>query len=284
MENDSKNGCPSCGENSWRPSYVFGDFQVYVCGKCGLGCLRGPLPGPEELYGMNYYANEDPEHGYDDYAALLPALERSASSRMKRIERYLPERGRLLDVGCGLGAALRVALRRGWRAEGMEVTEDVVARLHADNLEARRGSAESLSAREEFDCVTMWDTLEHVGDAVGAVAATARALRPGGVFAFTTCDRESICARLSGRAWHLYYIPEHRFFFTERSLRIILSRAGLECLSLRRRGSWYSLEYICERLRRNYKVPVRLSGIIGGMSVYANLFDVIEVIARKPGG
>jgi len=239
------------------------------------------MPAPEGFYNMTYYASDDPQRGYGDYTALHTALQRTMTSRMRRIERYLPQRGRLLDVGCGMGAALRVAHQRGWQAAGTEIAPDVVTRLRAQDLDVRQARAEDLDERAAYDCITMWDALEHVCDVRAACAAAARALRPGGVLALTTGDRGSLCARLSGRAWHLYNIPEHRFFFTAASIRRLLARVGLQLVSLRRRGSWYPLQYLCERLERKYSARLPVPRRMAAVCVYVNLWDIMEVHARK---
>lgn len=273
--------CCCCGAVAWRASYVFDTYQVFVCTQCGLGCLRGTLPAPEVFYGQEYYASDDPSRGYAAYAQLAAAMRRTMAARLARIERYVPARGRLLDMGCGLGTALEVAAQRGWQAEGMEVAEATVAWLRERGYAAQCGRAEELQAHATFECITMWDTLEHVTDAGAAVHAAARALRPGGVLALTTGDRASVCARLSGRRWHLYNIPEHRFFFTAAALRALFVRNGLQIVELRRRGSWYPLRYLCERLQRKYGLTLPLPAACRAWSVYINLFDIMEVHAVK---
>lgn len=279
----SDDACCCCGAAAWRASYVFGAYQVFVCARCGLGCLRGALPAPEELYGLGYYASDDPACGYAAYGKLGTAMRRTLAARLARIERYVPARGRLLDIGCGLGTALEVAAQRCWQAEGLEVAEETVAWLRDHGYAVRHGRAEALQAHDAFDCITMWDTLEHVTDADAAVCAAARALRPGGVLALTTGDRASVCARLSGRRWHLFNIPEHRFFFTATALRALCEKNALRIAELRRRGSWYPLSYLCERLQRKYGLRLPLPATCRAWSVYVNLFDIMEVHAIKRG-
>lgn len=273
--------CWSCDGCNWRASYRFGEYQLFICQNCGVGYLAGPLPAPESFYDPSYYASDDPERGYAAYAALVPGLRKTFSQRLARIERFLGRPGRLLDVGCGLGTALAVAHERGWHAEGLEVAPATVAWLRSHGYSVQEGRVEQLTASEAYDCITLWDTLEHVTDPLLAVQAVARALRPGGVLALTTGDRASLCAKLSGPRWHLFNIPEHRFFFTPPAVRMLLTRAGVRLLSLRHRGSWYPLRYLAERLERKYALRIPLPTAWRDALLFVNLFDIMEVHARK---
>ncbi|MCX7846788.1 MAG: class I SAM-dependent methyltransferase [bacterium] len=267
----------------WKSSHAFGEYRVKVCGDCGLGCLEGMLPEPEVLYRLGYFASNDCACGYAAYAELEPALRRTMGARLARIGRYMAERGRLLDVGCGLGGGLAVAEERGWVAEGLEVAAETVAWLRERGYRVHCGRIEQFAEREAYDCITMWDTLEHVTDPAAAVEACAGALRPGGILALTTGDRGSVCARVSGRRWHLYNIPEHRFFFTRAALLALLARARLKVLQVRHVGSWYPLNYLSERLERKYHIRVGVPKAWRRYQLYVNLYDIIELHARKAG-
>ena len=43
-------------------------------------------------------------------------------ARLAELERWLPERGRLLEVGCSYGYGLAEACERGWHVAGVELS------------------------------------------------------------------------------------------------------------------------------------------------------------------
>src|SRR5262249_52589140 len=137
----------------------------------------------------------------------------------------------LLDVGCGHGYFLDEARAAGWRVHGLEVSPYATQQARKRGLAgqcrpieqvtlAPRGRTPVLSElpTAAFDCITMWDVIEHLRDPAGTIKTLAGALRPGGVLALSTGDLTSLCARLCGRNWHLLNLPEHLFFFSPRCL------------------------------------------------------------------
>jgi len=42
------------------------------------------------------------------------------------VERYLPDRGQLFDIGCGTGTYLNQARERGWQVKGLDVVEKAI--------------------------------------------------------------------------------------------------------------------------------------------------------------
>jgi len=94
----------------------------------------------------------------------------------------LPERGNLLDIGCGNGAFLKAFAtdHPGWQLTGLElgdkyqaVVEAIpgVKRLHV-------GSLENLDDR--FDLIVLIHTLEHIPDPVAFLKMTSEKLYQGG--------------------------------------------------------------------------------------------------------
>ncbi len=137
-------------------------------------------------------------------------------------------------------------------------------------------------AGDTFDAVTLWDVLEHLPEPHAALAEIARILRPGGRLVLTTGDVGSLAARLSGSRWHLYTIPEHLFFYTRKSLRLLLEAHGFRVESLRAEGSTYTLGYLMERLRKTLlrrSSPTRTRWPGSELRVPVNLFDIVTARA-----
>jgi SAM-dependent methyltransferase len=139
-------------------------------------------------------------------------------------------------------------------------------------------------APDAFDLVTLWDVLEHLADPHAAIAEAARLLRAGGRLVLTTGDVGSLAARVSGARWHLFTIPEHLFFYTRRSLRMLLAAHGFRIERERVESSLYTLGYLVERLRktlwgRSHADAVRWPG--SHLPIPVNLFDIVTVQAVR---
>jgi SAM-dependent methyltransferase len=252
---------------------------------CGLAFWL-PEEGfdPARLYDGHYFASGSASAGYDDYAALEPALRSTFRRRLTRL-RERPGAW-LLDVGAAYGFAASEAERAGFRVAGLELSAEAAVQA-AERISGRvvRASAIELpfsSAR--FDVITLWDVIEHLPDPHRAVAEIARCLRPGGRLALTTGDVESLVARFSGARWHLYTIPEHLFFFSRRSLQHLLEAHGLHIERMRAQGASYPLGYLVERLRKTLLRRTRAGRRVfpgSDLILRVNLYDVLLVEAVK---
>jgi ubiquinone/menaquinone biosynthesis C-methylase UbiE len=107
---------------------------------------------------------------------------------------------RLLDVGCGTGAAIRSAAATVERAVGVDLSPQMVARgreLAAGiaNVEIREGDAESLPFDDDsFTAVLCTTSLHHYPRPDRGIAEIARVLAPGGraVIGDGTTDRRAM--------------------------------------------------------------------------------------------
>ena len=88
---------------------------------------------------------------------------------------------RILDVGCGTGANLKMLGTFG-RAEGVDVSTQAVDFCHQRGLsDVKLGAIEQLPYEEEsFDVVTALDVIEHLDDDVVGLREIRRVLRANG--------------------------------------------------------------------------------------------------------
>ncbi len=281
--------CAVCGAGPALAKLRKGDVEILECPRCGLAFWD---PGADfhadRVYDEAYFAEPAAERGYDDYLALGPSLRASFARRIAGIPR--PREGaRLLDAGAAFGFAVDEARRAGWRATGLEISR--AAGRHATRIAPGRVvAADALCmpyAAGTFDAVTMWDVIEHLPDPHASVAEVSRVLRPEGRFVLTTGDVGSLVAKLSGSRWHLYTLPEHLFFHTRRSLRILLEAHGFEVRRVRAESTLYTVGYLVERLRKTLlrrpaRRPARWPG--AGLRIPINLYDIATVHAVRVDG
>jgi len=235
-------------------------------------------PAAAELYDAAFFGGEVP-FGYVDYAGDEAAHRRNARARLRSLRSLVGGAWagkRVLDVGCAFGFFLDEARRLGAAATGVEVAAAGAAYARERlGLTVHAAAFTAAPLADRFDVITMFDYIEHVRSPGEDLARAFALLRPGGVLVFSTGDRGAAAARLMGRRWHLIQPDFHLYYFTARSLRALLERAGFDVVRVTRPGRWLSLGAGVEKLfpgaaARRLRVPV-----------YVNLGDIMEVVAQR---
>ena len=79
----------------------------------------------------------------------------------------------------------------------------------------------------------MWDYIEHAVDPRADVERARYRLRPGGLLALSTGDVGSLLALFPLDRWHLMTPRHHNYFFSARTLQLLLRDCGFEVVVVR---------------------------------------------------
>jgi 2-polyprenyl-3-methyl-5-hydroxy-6-metoxy-1,4-benzoquinol methylase len=171
---------------------------------------------------------------YETYATehsgvnLGPRTERAL---VAQILTHLPATGRMLDIGAGQGALVRLMASRGYDALGIDLSPEQVAIGRQHGIDVReadlRGFLQDHAA--EFDGITAIDLLEHFDkpDVLPILDLIYGALKPGGVLVVRTPNGSSPFA---GRL--RYGDFTHGTIYASRSVRQLTAAAGFESVAL----------------------------------------------------
>ena len=133
---------------------------------------------PKEMQAHHYpilYEVEESHWWYLGRRKIIQSLVKGICSNIEA------ERPRILDVGCGTGANLKMLAQFG-EAEGVDVSQQAVGFCRERGLDCvKLGAVEHLPYDNEvFDLVTALDVIEHLDDDVAGLREIHRVLRPGG--------------------------------------------------------------------------------------------------------
>ena len=228
------NSCIVCGARRAAPHLIQSGYQLWRCASCGF-VFVSPTPSAAEL--AAYYATR--------YAVPLardadhPARH---AARLADLERWVPERGTLLEVGASHGFFLAQAQQRGWHVAGVELAPDAAAHAReALGLSVFGGDLlDAPLPPASFDAAVLWHVLEHTQDPVAQIGRLRALLRPGGVLGLRVPNIASVGARWAGRAWPWISPPAHLWYFDPQTLPRLLARLGfvvIEVATLRGDGN-----------------------------------------------
>ena len=301
-------GCPLCRAGAQAQELVtrdvYGDRDgraFFRCASCQVIHLFPRLSAEEE---RAFYASEfsafmagraGDSGGWSQPERHVAANQATIERRMKYLRNALPQRGRILEIGCSSGFMLYPLAEAGHECVGVEpsgVFGDYVRSRKIpcfDDLDALRADRRF---REGFDTVMHFFVLEHVAEPASFLQAQLELLKPGGRVVFEIPNAaDALFSLYDIPAFGLFYWSvAHHWYFTEPSLRYLLDRIGAPYEMLR--DQRYDLS--------NHMVWAR-DGKPGGMGRYTGALgaeieeaykralirsghcDTLVGIVRKPG-
>lgn len=213
--------CLICGSTKisciWKSKNIAGDKSIIWCSNCGFG-WQHPYPTIDEVH--SFYN--------DDALSYVIQNEREKKEGFKhriiKLSKLVPERGKLLDVGSGLGHFLSMAQDDGWQVEGVEIQKSA-ARYSQEHfgIEPHIGDMEQLSFNpESFDVVTLWDVLEHSYMPLDLLSKCNELVKPGGLVVLAVPNASGWPAHIFKGGWR-YVMPHHLSYFSIGCMERIIS-------------------------------------------------------------
>jgi ubiquinone/menaquinone biosynthesis C-methylase UbiE len=104
--------------------------------------------------------------------------------RLKALRARVPG-GKLVDIGCGTGFIIHLAVDMFDDIHGVDITPAMMSKVRRDkgNITLHQASAEALPFQDAtFDAASAYSFIDHVADPGLVFADVARVLKPGGVF------------------------------------------------------------------------------------------------------
>jgi len=218
---------------------VFG--RIVQCRECGLQ-FRSPREDEDTI--LSWYGDVEDLV----YLAEEPARVATFSRALDQLEKRVPKRGPLLDVGCYTGVFLDVAAKRGWPVTGVEPSRWAgdVARRRGFTVHSGTVTTAPLVPKS-FDVVTMWDVVEHLTDPVAVLARARELTSDDGWLVAATLNVEAWIARLMGRRWP-WYMRMHLIYYTRQTLTAVLARAGWRTVAIEPYPHVVTLGYLARKL------------------------------------
>jgi 2-polyprenyl-3-methyl-5-hydroxy-6-metoxy-1,4-benzoquinol methylase len=286
--------CPTCGPTA-RNHLLFqrtDGLGIRLCDGCGLMFVSPRLTPRKlaEIYESEDFSNTSVFDNFDydqwkqqaGYVVNALSSYKVKATLLDLVAKYVPPGGRLLDVGSGFGLTVYEANRRGFRAEGIDISQRL-ANLAHDKLgvTVHCGRIEQTHLEDNSrDAVILWDVLEHVHNPAEILAAIRRITRPRGHLFGQVPNWRGLTNRyktflnrhgLAHKQFKHFGIPHHVFNFDERSLRRMLEKAGFEVAYCR---CWSKLKYKVN--------PSPISRWFHQALERRNLTDYLAFVAQKP--
>jgi 2-polyprenyl-3-methyl-5-hydroxy-6-metoxy-1,4-benzoquinol methylase len=252
--------------------------QIVQCEQCGLVYVNPR----EKLRDIIHSYSMVKDEGY-----LKEREARSATflRGLHFLEKYCPQKGRLLDIGCFTGLFLDLARSHGWSVMGIEPSQ-WAARYARENM--LEGAIEDFKLEDDsFDVVTMWDVAEHLCDPKSALSMLNRTLKKRGILLLNTFNYDSIFRKIFGRRY--WFIERmHIYYFTPRTIVKMLEACNYEVLKIIPHFKTLSLGYYITRLRDVSRIsavminPLSSLFLLNDRNITAYAGQV-TIIARKKG-
>lgn len=264
--------CPWCGSQKaqiqlWLKDEFLTkeDFLIYECQNCGLN-FTDPRPSQENI--AKYYKSEDYYSHQENKKGFIPRLyERIKKRNLKRKYIIAAEgitKGRVLDIGCGVGDFLHTMETMGWKGTGIEPSEEAKA-IARNRVQANLLNTNEINDLEDesYDLITLWHVLEHVHDLKEETQQLQRLLKKGGRLVLALPNYKSYDARYYKAQWAAYDVPRHLYHFSKTSIEKLFKNSSLVLTKIDRlKWDAYYISYLSETYKI-HKFPL-LRGTIRG--------------------
>lgn len=250
-----KNNCSICQNNKTKILFVNRDpksKKKYTYNQCA-SCLTieiFPKIQPEEIQAIYCHKNIHGDFLQNNeqfkFLGFIPFLNSlfnfylgTILKNRKNTVLKIEKEGSLLDIGFGGANFLKSFDKKNWELWGIEINQDLVqtAKKRLPNANLKNTDIKNSNfPKNYFDVITLWHVLEHLKYPNAEIEKIKKALKKNGHTIIEVPSADSLYIDMFGKNWQQLITPEHQFFFSEKSLKLILQKHKFKILKVRHLG------------------------------------------------
>lgn len=223
--------CPLCKETNSILLFTKHGYKHWKCNGCNLiyvnPCIKQEVI-LEKVYGKSVYpffdsVNSESQKKFDKL-------------RFEKTLRYINsnynDKKSILDIGCGSGFFLKLALENGFNkiagvdalAESVEYAKKV---FELDNI--FYGDYHLLrDLKDKFDVISIWELLDHVVHPLELIEIATNLLSENGILVISVRNGYSLAARILRENCNMFLGYAHTNFWNKYSFKIICDNYGFQ--------------------------------------------------------
>ena len=254
-------------------------YRVVRCKKCGM-VFSTPILDSKEIETL--YRTSD-----FTYGTVTRDLKHTYGSYLKKAEKYIREKNRLLEIGCGNGFFLETAKELGFNeVKGVEPSLEAVRQASPELAPGilNRIFGPDLYPASYFNVICFFQTLDHIEDPNKFLEYCRDYLNDKGIVLCITHNIGSLTAKLLGERCPMIDV-EHIYLFNKLTLNKIFHQNHFEVIKVFDIKNTYPLWYYLRMLPlpgqiKNDLIQKITNSKLGKIRLSLNIGN-IGIIARK---
>lgn len=207
-------------------------IDIALCNRCNHIILLNPPDNQllEKVY-TTFYSSF---HSTSKTGIGKNYVENFYNFLIKKLQNFLVNPGKVLEIGCSDGYFLYLLDRQGWEVFGCDPSPlaEELQKVHGKRKIKKDFYSKELFPSNFFDLIVFRHLLEHISNPLSFLSDVSHNLKPGSFIAIEVPDvTHTLQVGVAGDFCH-----EHISYFTPQSLQVTLGRSGFHALSIQQEG------------------------------------------------
>lgn len=212
--------CPVCKNTDTRIVLNSNKFKIIACDFCQNAWT---YPAPKNV---DYVKNDF--HSQFTYKTIndLPLQWKLAvKNQINLLKKYVPKKGKILEIGCGEGLLLKALNQEGFNTLGIEPSYNACKIAQKRGLKVINSVFKKELIKDEFAAVVMTHTLEHFENPLQTLKDI-KTFIPNGVLLLVQTNYLGLMPSILKDKWYAWVPTEHYWHFTPLGLKFIAKKTG----------------------------------------------------------
>lgn len=245
--------CYLCRSKSFKNLYLINNYRIVKCNNCGFIYLNEVITNNDnsEFYkSFDYKIETNPQRLINDSRRCVSI-----------INKFKPDKGRLLDIGCGKGFLLVEAERFGWIGKGIDISQKMINYAKKINkLDVEKCDYQDFVSKNKFEVIILMHIIEHVQQPSLLIDKCKSMLKNKGILYIITPNIESLSAKSHKENFDHLIPPQHVGFYNRDTLNYLLNKSNFKAIYSKTWGYPEDLAGIIKKIFRKSHGQVFHSG------------------------